>query len=49
MQDLASITGQGGEAAPVLVSSNALSAEKQSEYQGQQERKGHERGNLVCC
>jgi hypothetical protein len=25
-----------------------LSAEKKNEYQGQQERKGHERGNLVC-
>ena len=26
----------------------ALSAQKQNEQQGQQERKGHERGNLVC-
>src|SRR6516164_11231261 len=24
------------------------SAEKQNEYEGQQERKGHKRGNLVC-
>src|SRR5215831_12114881 len=25
-----------------------LSAEKQNEYQGQQEREGHERGKIVC-
>src|SRR5262244_1196245 len=40
--------GQGGKAAPVLVSSNALLAEKQNKYQRQQERKAHKRGNLVC-
>jgi hypothetical protein len=44
----ASITGQGGKAAPVLVSSNALLAEKQNKYQRQQERKAHKRGNLGC-
>src|SRR5262249_15822042 len=37
-----------GAAAPVLVSSNALLAEKQNKYQGQQKRKAHKRGNLVC-
>jgi hypothetical protein len=26
-----------------------VSAEKQNEYEGQQEREGHERGNIVCC
>jgi hypothetical protein len=25
-----------------------VSAEKQNEYEGQQERHGHERGNIVC-
>jgi hypothetical protein len=41
--------GQSGRAAPVLVScKTALSAEKQNEYQSQQERNRHERGNLVC-
>src|SRR6516162_3967722 len=35
-------------ARPLLVSSNALLAEKQNKYQSQQKRKAHKRGNLVC-